>query len=418
MKTRSRKATSTKKSQPEAGSAERAQLQPSVQDPPQVFVWPKETSPGARVVTLSNPATSTPNRYLLCPEKGCYEFTRIAAPKRACNSWLLAPEESDNVKKENEGYALQTPDLMVATPVDPLFLVLPALTTDNNMFLTPLDYLERQEEHSAHLKQMLRQDEAGTLEKMFERSMLSVSDTMEAGEEMLCRFSAEKLCQRLVTKAKRMVDKGLPASMEERFVKQALAVPVMTIRREKSSVSVADTTAGAESDSASTSQDTERTDASAATMSTAATSIADTPAPPAAATPEIVNLLRLRTALNFLLSSYISPTLRNTLHPLLADPSRATIDFVPLDNHLQHLAKLKQEAHALRSLSDNISRKRSTMDDEEAIEKAEAKKRKKDEEDARKKNVSQGVKKLAKADRSGMKSISSFFGAKLAGGKK
>lgn len=432
MKTRARKGGASKKAETETVPSTVQQLDPSVQNPPQVFIWPKDTSRDARVITLPNPATSAPNRYLLCPEKGCFEFTRIAGPKRTCRSWLLAPERKENrdgqdgSQENDEGYVLQMPDLMVATPIDPLFLVLPGLAEDEardkQMFLTTLDYLERLEERSGHLKQMLRQDEAGRLEKKLEASILSVCDTMEAGDEMLCKLSRGKVLGRLVAKAGRMVEQGLPASMEERFVKQALAVPVMNIRREESNVSAAEgenASADAESESTSTSQDTQASDTTALSSTTAATSVPPTPTPPpSAATPETARLLRLRTALNFLLTSYIPPSLRSTLQSRISDPSTSTLDFTPLDAHLAHLAKLKFEAQALRSISDNISRKRSAMD-EEALERAEAKKRKKEEEEVRKKSQSVGVKKLAKADRSGMKSISSFFGGKpAAGGKK
>ena len=432
MKTRSRKAGAGNKAEAETTKATLQQLSPSVRDPPQVFIWPKDTSSSARVVTIPNPATSAPNRFLLCPEKGCFEFTRIAAPKHSYRSWLLNPEkepgseEESGIQQDDEGFVLQTPDLMVATPMDLLFLVLPALGQDDlgskQMFLPPLDYLERLEERSDHLKQIIRLDSARRLEKKLEARILSVCDTMEAGDEMLCKLSEKKLLDILVGKARRMVDRGLPASMEQRFVHQALAVPVMSIRREESSISIAhaeSANAGTENESASTSQDTEMSENTALSASIAATSIAPTPTPPSStATPEIIHLLRLRTALNFLFSSYVPAVLRTALTVLLASPTTSPIDFTPLDSHREDLAKLKQEAQALRSLSDNISRKRSAEDDDEAIEKSEAKKRKKEEEEARKRNVSQGVKKLAKADRSGMKSISSFFGAKAAAGGK
>ncbi|KAI7357608.1 hypothetical protein KC336_g22122, partial [Hortaea werneckii] len=85
------------------------------------------------------------------------------------------------------------------------------------------------------------------------------------------------------------------------------------------------------------------------------------------------------------------------------------VDFGPLDAHLQHINQVKADAQALRSISDNISRKRGTLDDDEAVEKAQAKKQKKEEEEAKKKSMSVGVKRLAKADTSGMKKMTSFF---------
>ena len=94
---------------------------------------------------------------------------------------------------------------------------------------------------------------------------------------------------------------------------------------------------------------------------------------------------------------------------MLAGSTTISIDFKPLETHLAHLNDLKKEAQALRSMSENISRKRGSEDDEEALEKAEAKKRKKEDEEFKKKNTSRGVKALGKADTSGMKKLSSFF---------
>ena len=85
------------------------------------------------------------------------------------------------------------------------------------------------------------------------------------------------------------------------------------------------------------------------------------------------------------------------------------MDFAPLDKHLEYVAGLKKQAQALRSLSDNISRKRSAEDDEDALDKAEAKRKKKEEDEIKKKNTSRGVQQLAKANTAGMKKLSSFF---------
>jgi hypothetical protein len=397
------------------------QLPPSDANPPKVFILPKDTSSNARIITLPNPATSAPTRYFVCPEKGFYEFTRIAGPKRDCRSWLLAPED---VGEDDEGYVLQSPEMMVATPVDPLFILLPALAQSEDtggmqMFLSASDYVARLEEQSEHLKQVLRDDQksGSRLEKLFETRMECICDELEAGDEKLYKLSEKKLLDVLGEKARKMVHNGLPASMEEHFVKQALAAPMLSVRREETGMcftsEMEDTTTGAsqsEVDSASTSQDTQNSSFSVASQSTAATSIPPTPSEESAiATTEIQNLLRLRTAINFLLTSYVPSALRQTLQAALSDTSKAPIDFAPLDAHLSHLEKLKKEAQALRSLSENISRKRPLEDDEEAMEKAEARKKKKEEDEFRKKNTSRGVQQLKKADTSGMKKLSSFF---------
>jgi hypothetical protein len=94
------------------------------------------------------------------------------------------------------------------------------------------------------------------------------------------------------------------------------------------------------------------------------------------------------------------------MQPHLQDAKLTTIDFKPLEERLSHIATLKRQAQALRSISDNVSRKRSTAEEDEDIA---IKRRKKDEEEEKKKSVSLGVKKLLKADTSGMKKLSSFF---------
>ena len=213
-----------------------------------------------------------------------------------------------------------------------------------------------------------------------------------------------------------MVEVGLPASLEEKFVRQVLEVPVLGVKREESGVSLAseqdEAVGGAEVEdpaTAATSQESSATTSTVDSASTAATSLSSTSNPGG---ESIRHLLRLRTALDFSLASYVQPSLRAALGPHLSHASNVPADFSPLDAHLAHVSKLKSDAQALRTISDNVSRKRGVLDDDEAIEKAEAKKRKKDEEEARKKNVSHGVKRLAKADTTGMKKLSSFFSAK------
>ena len=437
MKTRSKRAsTKTSSKETTETTTTTQKLEPSISNPPQVFILPKEIAPSARILTLPNPATSNPNRYLLCPNNGFYEFARISAPKKACRSWLLAPDRDaassaaniDSQVDSREGYVLKTPDMMVATPIDPLFLLLPALTGDHmavldsgrreQEYLSPSDYAERLCETSKHFRQMMQSDAQSKIKTMLEARIEAVCDGLDAGDERLYTLSKQKLLRELVGKAKRMVMKGLPASMEERFVKRELVVPVLSMKREESSISMADqdspVTAGAGSESASqsTSQETQSSVTTSASNSTAVTSvdsISANEAPPA--TDELTDLLRVRTALSFLFNSYIAPGLRSNLETLLKS-STSIVDFTPLNKHLTHLNELKKEAQALRSMSDNISRKRSVMEDEDAMEKAEAKKRKKEEEEIKKKNTSRGVQQLKKADTSGMKKLSAFFTAK------
>jgi hypothetical protein len=436
MKTRSKKttkATNTKKDTPEQNSNGAKELAASVATPPQVFVLPKGASSEARVITLPDPASSSPSRYFVCPEKGFYEFTKVAAPKKACRSWLLAPQnsggarvedntnEEDSKEQEEEGYVLEQPNMFVATPIDPLFVLLPLLVGgESGSYLTFSDFVfTTEKEGLAQLQQLLRQKTFAKLEKSIEARIGVVCDCIDMGdgEDKMYKLSVAKLAAALLSKANNMVKRGLPVSMEERFVKQALEVPVLSIRREESSISIApdDATPGTESDStaAETSQDSSASTSTATTSiitaSTAASSVATTPAgaQPLAAN-DIVNLLRIRTGLEFLIASYVPTSLHTAIQDTCKTPV-SSVDFTPLDKHLEHIAGLKRQAQVLRSLSDNISRKRGADDDEDALDKAEAKRKKKEEDEIKKKNMSRGVQQLAKANTSGMKKLSSFF---------
>lgn len=422
-KTRATKSTAASKKKDEADSIAKTtlkKLDASVDDPPKLFVLPKDASTEARIATIPNPTTSTPNRYFVCPEKGFYEFTRVAAPKKQQRSWLLAPNrhEEQTEKEDSDGaesgYVLQTPDIFVATPVDPLFLLLPALAEDGDNggqeYLAASDYLVKLTKKSSHLSQIVRPSRPRQLEQCMEARIEAVSDCMDMGDEKMYSLALPKLVKELVSKAKRMTARGLPVSMEDRFVKQPLDVPVLSIKRQESSISIANDGTGSEPASEAQSQETDTSGTTNTTVSTTGTSISIVSEGNAQTTPEgVTNFLRIRVALDFILTSYVATSLRTKLQPLLTDPDTAGIDFSSLDKYLAHIASLKKEAQALRSLSDNISRKRGAIDDDEAIERAEAKKRKKEEEELKKKNTSQGVKKLMKADTSGMKKLSSFF---------
>ncbi|KAF2633787.1 hypothetical protein BU25DRAFT_12838 [Macroventuria anomochaeta] len=406
-------------------------LPEATSNPPKLFILPKDTSSDARIVTLDNPAASTPSRYYFCPSKGFYEFSRIAAPKKACRSWLITSQEvktSENEKsKELEepgkqddseaglgsGYTTKNADLFLATPVDLLFLILPALAPksakeEKQHFLALDDYTDMLSASSQHWKTLLAQHPS--LKLMLERKMRTLCDTVDAGVETMYRISHAKLLAILVKKAERMVQNSLPPSMEEKFVKSALDIPVMSIRREDSTLS-----AVSESGTSTPAADSQAsTTAEAESQATDITTPdkAEVPAKPSLQTPEgIPHLLRLRTALSYLTSSYLPPSLVSTITTLLSTPT-SPIDFTPLTAHLSTIAKLKSEAAALRSISDNISRKRQFECNEDKIAEREEKKRKKEEEDRKKKSESLGVKKLRKVDTTGMKKMSAFFSVK------
>lgn len=106
--------------------------------------------------------------------------------------------------------------------------------------------------------------------------------------------------------------------------------------------------------------------------------------------------------------SYIAQDLGARLDELLAS-AESPLDFKPLKDRLEHLAKLRAEALASRSLGD-FSRKRNLEDEDAAESRAEKKRRKEAEEKKKKAEQSRGVRELKKVDTSGMKKMSDFFG--------
>lgn len=428
MKTRSTRNPPSKVADNQAPDTSPNTLQPSSTNPPLLFVLPDDTHPDARILTLPNPAVSGSARYFFCPDKGIYEFTQIAAPKKTPRSWLLAPPRTEKEINNNNvdqdeantqdtppftGYAIQDPDLFVATPLDPLFVLLPALIPNphetTQLFQSIHDHLDTLAENSNHLRHVIRCE---SLRRLFEQRANAVCDSVDLGDEKMYRLSTHKLLAELLSKAENMARNGLPASMEAHFVRDALAVPVMTVQREDSSISL--TASEEQNEKPSTPLDGESQSApepqdSILSTQTGSTTISiTTDQTPLSNDDGMAGLLRLRTALNVILSSYIPQTLRTLLHSALSSPE-SPVDFGPLDAHLDKIALQKREQQALRSLSDNISRKRPGINDEEAEEARAEKKRKKDEEDAKKKNISRGVKQLAKVDTSGMKKLSAFF---------
>ncbi|KAF2445294.1 hypothetical protein P171DRAFT_463710 [Karstenula rhodostoma CBS 690.94] len=440
-RTRSKpKASTAKEPTPEPPQSTAKPLPPSTNNPPKVFVLPNNTSPESRIVTLDNPANGAPSRYYFCPSKGFFEFTRIAAPKKDCKSWLITPDraskdisqdgrangesaaqEADTAEGLGGGYLTNKADMFLATPIDLLFLILPALAPkaaakqgDKQYFLSLEDHLDALASLSRQWKVLFSQ--YPSLKDKVERRMAAVCDTVTAGDETMYRVSSEKLTRVLTRKAERMCAQGLPPSMEERFIKTALEVPIMNVLRSDTFTAAptpADTPAITDTQTTTTSTltrteseiSTTTTVASQTTAATSFTSTTDDAAPHSALStpPEIPHLLRLRTSLTYLTTSYLPPTLRT---PITSAPDP---DFTPLDTHLAALAKLRAEALALRSISDNISRKRGHDEDEGAAMEREEKKRRKEEEEKKKKSESRAVKQLKKVDTSGMRKLSSFF---------
>ena len=433
-------------------------------DHPKLIVLPKAFSENARILTLAHPRTAVPTRYYFCPEAGVYEFTRIAAPKVAYRSLLIAPNHASNPRSnetssdgsiklpeshpscgENEGSPSPIIErnhgpssitngsvskfavVFTVTPMDPLFLILPALDpmssnpkseSSKPLFRSAGDLFEILGATSKHFAQLSNHQPTSEL---LESRMEVICDTLDAGDEKMYRLNVEKLVQELVRKAKKMVSSGLPASMEERFVRKALEVPVMSITRQESSCSGAVT----EEDPVADLPTPETVDSQTSTSSVLTTSsefskTTNITIPDQVSqleTPPVVIALRLKIALSYIFSAYLHPSLETNIWNILASED-SPIDFKPLESHLSQIATLRAEASSSRSLAD-FSRKRGINEDDDAAETRAEKKRKKEEEEKRKKaGQSKGVRDLKKVDTSGMKKMSDFFGKGAAVTKK
>lgn len=409
---------------------------------------PRNASDGARICTLPHPRTSEPCRYYYCPAEGLrnvlYEFTRTAPPNSACQSWLIGRQQDprrdaleddpDSAKRGEvqdrsaskdarpvaDGYVIKSPELFIATPVDPLFLILPSLLATLNaespssrgVFLSFEDILEPLSELSPHCGEILNHE--SIRHKMIGR-MKAVCDAVAAGDEDMYRLNADKLLMELLAKARKMTASGLPPSMEEKFVRKVLERPIMAIKREPSSVSAAaephhEKIATIDPASAESIDSQASTSASVSTSSGMSAGT-DATIPDERASldpsPDIAELLRLRVALSYMFSAYVPQSMVTTLNARLAAED-SPIDLRPLEKELSLLNEMRREALASRSFAD-FSRKRGMEDEEAAASRAEKKVKKEEDEKKKKASETRGVRDLKKVDTSGMKKMSDFF---------
>lgn len=430
---------------------ESAPMSSSSKSSPKLLILPEDRSPDARICTLTHPRTSTPSRYLFDPEKGVYEFTKVAAPRSTYRSWLIAGQspkiasidEAEHAKALNttdntqdatnpssrkcddaiarpisNGYVVKNAELLVATPIDALFLLLPSManspiakSSDSaGIFLSADDLLEKISETCPNFHNLL--DHERTRQLMEERMQI-ICDTVDAGGENMYRLNDDKLLSELLAKARSMVAKGLPVSIEMKFVRKALETPVMGIMHEETPVSDTNPPPIDTLRSESMSSDTVDSQSSAAiSVSTASASTEVTIPdihPPTEPDRELHHLMRLRTAFSYMLSAYVPAPLAARLSSTLAS-NKSPIDFKPLDERLAYIAKMRAEALAARSLGD-FSRKRSMYEEDDASEtRAEKKRRKEEEEKKKKASETRGIRDLKKVDTTGMKKMSDFFG--------
>lgn len=399
-------------------------------EPHQLIVLPSQSSPDARFLWLRSPRDGTRNRYYLCPERGLFEFTRVKASGREYRSIFLAPEDgrsgSEPIEEDTStdavtispqdschGYVNESSEIFLATPFDPVFILLPLLdqptsnakTGSSQGLFQPIDdLLDEPVEDDSHLCQLMT-------DPVFRPKLLNavkqICDSVDGGDEQVYRLSILKLYDYLFKKAQRVVEKGLPASLEDRFVTRALEGPIPSMKRAEDAESLR--IRGSEvvnenpTSDANSEHQTGTTAIEAASVGAAGGIVGPT------LTAHLHYLQRLRVAMSFITSSYLNPSLAARLKAA-SDESRISPDFGPLDTHSQELTRLRAEALATLSLS-NFSRKRGIGDDgdDEITEARAEKKRKQEEEKMKKKQESRGVRDLKKVNVMGMKKMSDFF---------
>lgn len=417
--TRSKPATEDPSEESKGATANSKRKTPqSVDVPNKTFILPSKRSDAARFLSLPNPSSGVLNRCYFDPEgAGLYEFTAVASTQFAPRSILFTPNNGDGAQ-ETKGYIAKKAELLIATPIDVLFFMLPIIapadkTSTSNMFQPLDDILDSQDELSAHLRYIVYNT---SFRSTLERRMQSICDTMEAADEKLYRFNETKLLRELIAKADRMIAQGLPASLEQNFIHKALAPPLMSVKREDTMTSTT-TVMTVENEESQELEVVETQSISATTISTTVSeqqSGVSTPATQPSTVEEIssssesvARLLRLRIALTFLKQSYLPPNLSTKIDETLKSPE-SPIDFEPLDDRLKELAALRAEAFASRAVGGDFTRKRGFEDEDGDSERAAAKRRK-DEEKKAKAAESRAVRDLKKVNTSGMKKMSDFF---------
>ncbi|OCT47287.1 hypothetical protein CLCR_02454 [Cladophialophora carrionii] len=404
------------------------------QDPLKHFILPKDTPTQSRFILLRHPRDSDVQRFLFCPEKGLYQFTKVSPPSADPRSLLFTPLEPDRAESHaaehtdrsqtaseaslscRDGYVSKTAEFFVATPFDLAFILLP-LVTGRNLFQPIDDLLEEHIRDNKHLRYLFEHGRC-----MVEEAMSRFCDTIQAGDEQMFRFSEDKALRMLIQKADAAMARGLPSTLEEKFVTRALEAPILSVKREDTTISAIKTKSNAtapdeeeDDENASEVFDSQSSAASiapSAAFSEASTATSVSTVVPETISPELLELQKRRTVLDFLLESCVPDAIADRIRARLAAKG-SPIDFTPLDGHLSSLAALRAEALLSRSISD-FSRKRGLEDDETAELRAE-KKRKQEEEDKRKRlGESNGVRALKKVDVSGMKKMSDFFARKPA----
>ncbi|OJD22373.1 hypothetical protein ACJ73_06277 [Blastomyces percursus] len=426
---------------------------PAPSKPTKTLILPCNATNDARFILLEDPRNGTLRRYYFCPKLGIYEFTAIsssavprstlftptakyttslAPAKQEINTQntfnSIAADDVGAVKEEIIQHVVENQvttkatiakdaQLLVATPMDILFFLLPILapahgnSASRKRFQPLDDMIDSQDTPSATLKHIFS---VAKFREKVEARMIAVCDTIEAGEIMY-RLNEDKLLKELISKAERMAAGRLPPSLEERFVRRALELPVLSVKRDDlpttSTLSNPSDVADDTNNTIESSQDKLESQSSGSFVASDVSTPNTIITPPINDSPlncDVHHLLRVRTSISFLQSSYLPKHLSSRIETLLSSPETSPKDFSPLTQHLKLVTELRAEALASRSMSD-FPRKRGADDDEEADIRAEKKRKKEEAEKKKKMGESRAVRDLKKVNVSGMKKLSAFF---------
>lgn len=379
------------------------------------FVLPTALSDKARFLTLNHPRTSTPERFLFCPERGFFQFTRVISQEP--HSILIAgadAQSSDETDGLSKGYINKAAELFVAAPFDLAFillaLVLPTSVKSTKTLFQPLDdILEQHIQENRHLRYIFNHGR-----RLLESAMAKFCDSIDAGDEKMFRPSEDKTIQMMMQKVDAVIEQGLPASLEDKFVKRRLDIPLLGVKRE-------DTTFSSRSDEIlpeDTGPAIEGIDSQSSTASSAPSAVlsevsiaTSTSSVSADDVPDkLYHFQKQNVVLDFILVSYLPELVADRLKSRMR-ATNSPIDFAALDEHLKRIASMKLEAASARSIGD-FSRKRGLEDDDAAELREEKRQRLEEEEKKKKAGESRGVRDLKKVNVTGMKKMSDFFSKK------
>ncbi|KAL6240457.1 hypothetical protein RBB50_012658 [Rhinocladiella similis] len=398
-------------------------------EPLKHFILPRDISERARFVLLRHPRNASVQRFLFCPDRGLFQFTKVETPRSDPRSLFLhSPSPQTTSKGEDDAAGEDTTDsrdgsisksaeIFVATPFDLAFLLIPFVipskpSTGKHLFQPADDIFEQHIEDDRHLRYILENGRSHVQE-----AMSRFCDTIEAGDEQMYRPNEDKTLSMVMEKVKFVIQNGLPASLEEKFVARALETPVMSVKREDTKTSAASQSVSLDdNESVSDNVDSQSTTASTApsavfsevSVATSVSTVASDTVP-----QTLLDLRKQSIVLDFILASCVPEPIVQRLKAKFAGED-SPINFKPLEEHMKALAALRADALASRSLGD-FSRKRGLEDEEVADIRAEKKQKQEEEEKKKKLGESRGVRDLKKVNVSGMKKMSDFFTKKPAG---